>query len=238
MLGYIPLIVIVLGLAIMAIFMLRKKTTGHAAREKAVKESGWEYEKKSSAYVIGDDPETAALSFIVKGAVEDVPWEIQSSLFLSINNTTYQPNSVFRCKKQLIGNNYFVAAPDFLQENESAEKKDYLSYLPKATVENILEKFKIDPNLQTSLKLYKSRNEYFNKNYYLYASDPDIINIITGKDTGYYLVSFAEKFRDLKYLPSILITPQFLEIKLLWTLEKAEDIKSFADFGIAIIKNI
>lgn len=45
MLNYIPLIVIVLGLAIMAVFLLRKKSSGHAAREKAVKESGWEYEK-------------------------------------------------------------------------------------------------------------------------------------------------------------------------------------------------
>ena len=52
MLGYIPLIVIVLGLAIMAFFMLRKKTTGHAAREKAAKESGWEYEKASSALIL------------------------------------------------------------------------------------------------------------------------------------------------------------------------------------------
>ena len=238
MLGYIPLIVIVLGLVVMAIFMLKKKSSGHAAREKAVKESGWEYEKRNSAYAIGDDPETAALSFIVKGTVEDVPWEIQSSLFLSINNTTYQPNSVFRCEKQLIGDNYFIATPDFSQNTEPAAKKDYLSYLPKVTVENILEKFKIDTGLLANLKLYKSRNEYFNKNYYLYASDPDIVNIITGKDTGYYLVSFAQKAKDLKKLPSILVTPQFLEIKLLWTLEKAEDIKSFADFGIAIIKNI
>lgn len=243
MLGYIPLIVIVLGLAIMAIIMLRKKTSGHAAREKAVKEAGWEYVKRSSVYAIGDDPETAALSFIVKGEVEDVPWEIQASLFLSINNTTYQPNSVFRCKKQLIGDNYFIATPDFSlnskpAENKPAEKKDYLSYLPKINAENILDKLKIDPGLQANLKLYQSRNEYFNKNYYLYATDPDIVNTVTGKDTGYYLASFAEKFRDLKKLPSILITPQFLEIKLLWTLEKAEDIKSFADLGIALIKNI
>jgi hypothetical protein len=238
MLGYIPLIVIVLGLAIMAIIMLRKKTTGHAAREKAVKEAGWEYEKRSSAYAIGDDPETAALSFIVKGEVEDVPWEIQASLFLSINNTTYQPNSVFRCKKQLIGDNYFIATPDFLLNSNSGEKKDYLSYLPKINAENILEKFKIDPGLLKNLKLYQSGNDYFNKNYYLYASDPDIVKIITGKDTGYYLVSFAQKAKDLRKMPSLLITPQFLEIKLLWTLEKAEDIKAFADFGIALIKNI
>jgi len=237
MLSYIPLIVIVLGLAIMAVFLLRKKSSGHAAREKAVKESGWEYERGNSAYTISDDPEAATLSFKVKGIIENVSWEIKSNLFLSISNTTYQPNSVFRYEKQLIDNNYFFAVPNFSQNTDFAEKKNYLSYLPEVTVENILEKFKINPALLKNLKLYRSKSDYFNKNFYLYSSDPDVIDKVTGRDTAYYLVNFAEKIKDLKKIPSIIITPQFLEIKLLWTLEKVEDIKAFADFGIALIKN-
>lgn len=237
MLNYIPLIVIVLGLAIMAVFLLRKKSSGLTAREKAIKESGWEYEKGSSVYTIGSDPETATLSFKVRGIIKDIPWEVKSNIFISINNITYQPNSVFRYEKKLIDNNYFFAVPNFSQNSDFAEKKNYLSHLPEITVENILEKFKIDSALLKNLKLYQSKSDYFNKNFYLYSSDPDVVNKVTGKDTEYYLVSFTEKIKDLKKIPSIIITPQFLEIKLLWTLEKAEDIKAFADFGIALIKN-
>ena len=234
MLNYIPLIVIVIGLAVMAVFLLRKKGSGHLSRENAFKEFQWSYEKGSSAYVIGENPENAALNFTVKGSIKGSDWAIKSYLYLQINNTTHNPYSIFRFEKGLIENNYFYAVPN-LQANIKA---DYLAYLPKINIGNILSKFNIEMSLIEKLKLVETRNDFFDKNFYIYSSDESQARKVTGKDTQFYLNNFTNKVKDPAKWPSISITPDCLEIKILWTLEKPEDIKAFADFGIAIIKNI
>jgi len=234
MLNYIPLIVIILGLAIMAIFLLRKKGSGHKSREDKVKEMGWYYEKGNSVYTVGENPESATLKFKVKGIINEKSWVMESHIFFQISNKTYNPLSIFRYEKELIGNNYFFAVPN-LNPNTKA---DYLAYLPRINVNNILEKFNIDIALVEKLKLSKTRNDFFNKNFYIYTSDDNTPDSVTSKDTSYYLTNLTNKIIDPGKWPLIAITPHFLELKVLWTIEKPEDIKAFAELGIAIIKNI
>ena len=54
----------------------------------------------------------------------------------------------------------------------------------------------------------------------------------------YFLADYLKNNAGIKKIPSISLTSQLFEIKLNYTLEKADEIKKFAELGESFIESI
>ena len=77
MIAYIPLIVILAGLAAMVFFLIKNNKVSHSQREELAKKMGWDYHKSSSASTVADLGKKN-LYFRITGNMEGHVWAMDS----------------------------------------------------------------------------------------------------------------------------------------------------------------
>ncbi|MBN1299192.1 MAG: hypothetical protein JW997_05850 [Actinobacteria bacterium] len=218
--------------------MIKNKNKGHSLRQSQIKALGWIYEKGSSASTFLSPENGRTLNFSVKGDSNNNKWEIQSHLHISIDNKTFMPYSSFRFFRNTSDKKYLFLIPDLSETAISAAKTYYIKHLNKLNTGNILNRMGIDTKLLESLVIAETENVNINGNYYVYTSDTDFSNKIISSEVQYLIADYLNKASSANNLPFIFISPELLEMKLNYTLEKTGDIRQFAELGMSLIKSI
>jgi hypothetical protein len=236
MLNYLPLIIIVLGLAVMAFFLIRNKNMGHSLREATAKEMGWEYIKGSQLYTAADNAGQATLSFVINSN-NNKKWSIESHLHLEINNRTFMPYTVFKYKPNISIDGLLIFIPN-PSTGLAIKDNDYLLYLDKIKSTKLPELAGIDMSAISGLSKTIIKNECINNRYNIFTSGNGLAEKIVSGSAEYFLADYLKNNAGVKKIPSISLTSKLFEIKLNYTLEKASEIKIFAELGESFIESI
>jgi len=236
MLNYLPLIIIVLGLAVMAFFLIRNKNRGHAAREAMAKEMGWEYIKGSQLYTAADNAESAALGFAINNT-NIKKWSIESYRHMEIDNRTFMPYTVFKHKPETNNNELLILIPNPYPGN-SSNNTDYLSYINKINANKLPGLAGMDMSILSGLSKTTLKNEYINSRYNIFTSEIGLAEKIVSGSAEYFLTDYLKNNAGINGLPIISLTPEYLQVKLNYTLKKTGEIKIFAELGESFIETI
>jgi len=236
--NYIPLIVMVLGLAAMAAVLIFKKKAGNSARENYFKQLGWEYQKGSSAHVIGDEIEKSSLNFTLKGKEDGISWTIASYLYMEIDNKSNKPFSIFNCVLPDIKKGTCILIPAFKNQAGNNKNIELLSYFSQISNSDILKKFGFNTDFISSLAPFEASSQVVNNSYNILATDNNICKKVLGQENEKNLAAYIQNIKILTNMPLISLDCGKLEIKLPFTLQKPEETRKLADFGIDFTRNI
>ncbi len=235
MISYIPLIVILAGLAVMAFFLIKNKKVSHSQREELAKKMGWDYYQSASVSTIADKGKKN-LYFRITGNIKEHNWGIDSFIRFQSDNVFYSPYSTFTSGKKYIGSHYFFMVPN--QKNPKTPAVDYLQYFEKINENRLSKVLGIDMDLVRKLTVYEDADEITKSNYVIYLSSQMIADQIMNEDFINKLHLIAGRNHKKAEMPFVSITPQALQLKINKTLEKCEEIKEFAELGTALLQGL
>ncbi len=235
MVAYIPLIVILAGLAVMAFFLIKNSKVSHTQREELAKKMGWDYYKSSSVSTLADQGKKN-FYFRISGSMESHAWTMDSFIQLESDNVFYSPYSAFTIEERLLGNYYFFMIPN--QKNPEAPSVDYLQYFEKLNDNRLSKALGIDMDLIRNLTIYEGTDEIIKSNYTVYLSSQMIADQVMQAEFVSKLHAIADKKSKKAEMPFVSITPESLQLKTNKTLKKSEEIKEFVDLGTALLKGL
>lgn len=238
MLSYIPLIVILAGLIAMAIVIILRNRKGSQFREAYFKSLGWHYQKGSQVHVIGDDIKESTLNFKVGSRINGIEWNIFSYRYLKIDNVTSKPLTIFLAENNFMGGNTCILIPSFKNQSGYAGGKDILNYISGIGPDFILKKMGIDASLLSGLNVYETSDETIKNNYHIYATGNNAFRQALSGENEEAIGNYVMSLKNQSVTPFFSFNPGNLEIRILHTLEKPDEVKKLADLGIRLIEKL
>lgn len=234
-LNYLPLIIMVLGLAVMAVIIVTKKREGSSSREEFFKSSGWRYQKGSTAHLWGDDMEKSSLNFKLGGKEKGIDWTLCSYLYMEIEFKRNQPYSIFSAVIPDAPKGSCLLMPYGGPAGNKSETGGILGNIPLTVMANI---WNIKREQLLYFKPFECSNPKLRGAFVAYATSADIFNQVITAENEYDLVSYTGGLKNFAQLPLFSYDFGKLDIKVTYTLEKTEDIKNFIDLGVKFAAGI
>lgn len=222
MLDYLPLIIILAALGVMAYYMTRGKKKGHEDRESFAAGKGWEY-KKADAFNAGmNSDDRQNLLYTVEGrTAESQGWEMNTYMHLSSQKTGLM-------KKELLPSSEWKTAIP-LKNNLviiPLEKE-----VPEMVLKYALRSLKLPEDIP---RIREGLPEGFSESFAVFSDDVDEAKVQIARIAP-EMLSWRQNHPGAERGITVAGGPDGIRLNVTWTVEKPEDMESMINIGLGFI---
>jgi hypothetical protein len=232
------------GLAIMAVYLSIKKSSGHKTRQEAADRRGWEYQASSNnVVVVGETSDSTdhAVLYRLQGTLDDAsPWQIETRFRHTRNGATAMEESAsWQTRSTGNPNQYIHITPKIgmgvtiIGGDKKAELKKISWGRGIISLGRELRRFGIIPpaNISETVHQLDIGSEDWQKQYNLFATDEGAARSLLKSNLQSALLDWALLYKRPSRFPTVTVCPQGVQVTLEWTVEKIDTLDQLVGLG-------
>ncbi|UNC92327.1 hypothetical protein [Candidatus Contubernalis alkaliaceticus] len=221
MLDYLPTILILLGLGIMAVILTKSNKSGHEERSAAAQENNWEYTSKDSSVVLGKSLDERNIFYEVEGVTKKGDsWKLTARYRTTVDSSKQLYESTWWQSDHSFNNAILIIPIDGVP-------------IPDIIVNEIFKQFELPPTINRLTPGELPGN--MSGKYEVFLEDKKDIELLSTNAS--LLMHWRNEYKKSGQGITLSAGAQGIKMRVDWTLEKSRDMVAFINIGLAFVEN-